>query len=162
MHRTFGRVLALAVVAAGCSSSNDSTDAKNVPALTQNPQTIVHEWTSGMHDATAYVIRDATAYADTWGRIYANVTPMPVPPPVDFTQNMLLVASMGTQPTTGYDITFDSITQAVDSLQVGIVERVPVNCLVLSTESQPVIVAKVALYNGTVTFHDNSVDYVCP
>jgi PrcB C-terminal len=162
-HRTLARVLAFAVVAAGCSSSNDSTDAKNVPALTQNPnlKMLVHEWTSGMHEPAAYVVNDNTAYMDTWARIYPDATTRPVMPPVDFTTQMLLVAAMGQQPTTGFDIAFDTVTYGTE-VQVGITERIPVNCLVLSTETQPVIVAQVSASSGTVTFHDNAVDYVCP
>jgi|SRR5215213_1258748 len=57
-------------------------------------------------DQLRVVVRDRETWEDVWKRI----NPAPDPPPlpeIDFTREMLVVAAMGSRPTTGYRIIID-------------------------------------------------------
>ena len=76
---------------------------------------------SAVQDKFRLVVRDRATWLDLWKRIYRVDTRLgeyPKLPEVDFSREMLVVAALGQQPTSGYSIIkADSMADAVKMAQ---------------------------------------------
>ncbi|SRR5581483_10739590 len=93
-------------------------------------------WTySGIREPRRAVIRDSTAWRRTWTDIGAAG----VPPPVDFTREIVVLAAMGQQPRGGAEIRIAGASYADDRLTIDVVEVTPApTCLTTAALTQPV------------------------
>jgi hypothetical protein len=60
-----------------------------------------------------------------WWSISTTEFPPPPPPTIDFDQESVIVAAMGSCPSSGYDIRIDSIRETFDSVDVRVSESTP-------------------------------------
>jgi hypothetical protein len=98
---------------------------------------------SGIADRREVVVRDAATWASLWPEIVGSQRPMPPLPPVDFTRELLLVASMGTRSSGGYTIAIDRLTRAGSTLLVDVSEQSRGrNCGVTGALTAPVALAR--------------------
>jgi len=72
-------------------------------------------------DALRLVIKNRDEFSDFWKRFTAHIPPsngIPPPPEIDFSKEMVVVAAMGTRPTSGYWIFIDGACEVDGQLEV--------------------------------------------
>jgi len=142
-----GVVLASILVACGGASgyqppipSGSNAAAVRSPGSGASFQLPTQE--SGISDQRRLVIRDQAAWVGTWREIVAGrFSPEPPVPDVDFSKEMVLVASMGEHPRTGYQIRFDGVFVRSDgNLTAAVTEDTtdPSGCAFAAVMTQPV------------------------
>lgn len=80
---------------------------------------------TGIDQPLRTLVRTRQEWDDLWSRLAANRIPRPAPPPVNFSEEVVVVAAMGTRPTGGHAIRIDSIRYARDTLWVDVTSVVP-------------------------------------
>src|SRR5688572_17512819 len=86
---------------------------------------------SAVEEKFRLVVRDRATWLGLWKRIYQHIPsngPYPELPEVDFSREMLVVAAMGLQPTSGYSIIIDSAYERDDRLEVVVKSVITVKC----------------------------------
>jgi hypothetical protein len=122
-----------------------------------------YRMSSGLTDQERIVVRDSASWAALWPRIVGTHSPKPRVPRVDFTREMLLVASMGRRSSGGYVIAIDSVHTASDSLRVVVREQSPgPRCGTPGVLSSPVALARVQRSTLPVGFTTRTVVRDCP
>ena len=99
------------------------------------------------HPATYIAVRSHDEWVSYWESLRPRIgqtmiiAPASVPQPeVDFSRNIVLVASPGCKPSGGYTVQIDSIQQDESGLTVNVVEREPgKGCAVTSTVTHPMM-----------------------
>ncbi len=132
------------------------------PPVLDSLSRLLHEENSGLKDPVRTVIRDSSAWQD-WSRRVTADHRQPVPvPPVDFRQEMVILAGLGSQRSTGYDVRVLSVQQIGASLRVRVRVLLPgPGCMVGWAETSPVDLIRVPRSTATVTFVDESNQQVC-
>ena len=114
------------------------------------------------------VIRDRETWADVWKQINSGpmsftlgpggekVPNLPPPAPqIDFSHNMLLVVTMGSEPTSGYAIVVDGVYEHGNQLEVVVRNVSPGrSCFNLQYVTQPVDIVELEKREGSVVFRD--------
>jgi hypothetical protein len=124
---------------------------------------------SGISDRRRMVIRDRETWADVWKQIYSGpisfswtgpgsekVPNLPPPAPqIDFSHNMVLVVTMGSEPTGGYAIVVDGVYEHANQLEV-VVRNVSSgrSCINLQYPTQAVDIVELEKREGSVVFRD--------
>jgi hypothetical protein len=123
----------------------------------------------GIWDRRRMVIRDRETWGDVWKQIYSRpisfswtgpggerVPTVPPPPPeIDFSRNMLLVVTMGSEPNGGYAITVDGVYEHANQLEVVVRNVSPGrSCFNLQYVTQPVDIVELEKREGSVVFRD--------
>jgi protease stability complex PrcB-like protein len=102
------------------------------------------QYNSGIDTAERRAIRDARAWTDLWARITANASPSVPAPPVDFTKDMVLFASLGTRGSGGYSIAIDKVVESNGKLEVIVRETSPgPNCAATMAITAPVTAVRI-------------------
>jgi hypothetical protein len=123
---------------------------------------------SGVWDRRRMVIRDRETWADVWKQIYSGprsfalgpggekVPNLPPPlPQIDFSHNMLLVVTMGSEPTGGYAIVVDGVYEHANQLEVVVRNVSPGrNCFTFQYVTQAVDIVELEKREGSVVFRD--------
>ena len=124
-----------------------------IPLTRFRPDTTAFTAYSGLTATGNVVIRDATAWAALWKEIYATVEPQPDLPSIDFAQEMIVSAALGTRSSGGYDIVLAQAAEDAGVVQVEVVETSPgAGCLTTQALTQPVDLARMPRRDGTVSF----------
>jgi hypothetical protein len=137
--------------AAGCASATDRdagslrTDTITSPVQGLQPlRQLLQEHSSGVNDSTRRVITDSTMFVQLWRSVYSRRGHEPAVPAVDFSREMVIVASMGARNTGGYTIAVDSVRTAGAEVQVFITSRIPgPTCGTTAAITQPVVMVAV-------------------
>lgn len=117
---------------------------------------------SGMAERERLVIRDGAAWADVWSRIASPFRPAPPVPAVDFDRNVVIVASMGAQGSSGYAIAVDEVQIAGGEARVSVTEESPASgCIVLAEITDPVAVVAGPRFPGQSTFVERTSRHEC-
>jgi len=123
---------------------------------------------SGVWDRRRMVIRDRETWADVWKQINSGpmsftlgpggekVPNLPPPAPqIDFSHNMLLVVTMGSEPTGGYEIVVDGVYEHANQLEVVVRNVSPGrSCFTFQVEAQAVDIVELEKREGSVVFRD--------
>ena len=124
---------------------------------------------SGFRDRRRMVIRDRETWADVWKQIYSGpisfswngpgsekVPNLPPPAPqIDFSHNMLLVVTMGSEPNGGYEIVVDGVYEHANQLEVVVRNVSPGrSCFNLHIVTSPVDIVELEKREGSVVFRD--------
>jgi len=145
------RIKTLAVVllfCAGCAPATveekQSVDSTR-RALGAEPvamRSILQESYTGVRDPQRTVLKDGTAWADFWRTAYATRGEVPELPSVNFDNEMVVVASLGTRGSGGYTIHLDSarISSGMLAIFVRSVSPGPA-CFTTQALTQPVAAA---------------------
>jgi hypothetical protein len=80
---------------------------------------------TGIDEPLRILVRTQREWQDLWSRLGANRIPRPSPAPVDFSEEVVVVAAMGTRPTGGHAIRIDSVRYSKDTLWVEVTSVVP-------------------------------------
>jgi len=73
---------------------------------------------TGIVEPLRILVRTQREWEDLWNRLGANRIPRPSPTPVDFSEEVVVFAAMGTRPTGGHAIRIDSVRYSKDTLWV--------------------------------------------
>jgi hypothetical protein len=158
-------VLALTLVAGGASCINGEgltlpRGASRVPE--DQVQTLVQEVASGIDARRRGVVRTADEWSAFWSEVYAGRDPVPERPDVDFDQNMVIVAAMGTRPSGGYLVAFETIGRTGADYHVVVRETSPGrSCMTTAALTQPVVAVRVARSDGNVSFIERTTTQRC-
>jgi hypothetical protein len=162
--------LSLSLVAlAACGA--DATLTEATPPADGQALTIAHfeitetQAVSGQaSDATRQrtVITDAAA----WTRFWASLKPDPnangAAPAVDFSRDMVIAAAMPVQPSGGFRIAIESVTELSDRLEVQVVERSPArDCVLPPVVTRPFDVVQLPRRDKPVKFVERTVVTSC-
>ncbi len=123
----------------------------------------IEDSNTGIGEPLRVLVRTEQEWEDLWSRIGANRIPRPAPPPVDFSNEVVVVAALGTRPTGGYAIRIDSLRYDKDTLHVAVTSVSPgPGCLTTQALTAPVAAAAVERRpNVTARFVDREVVESC-
>jgi hypothetical protein len=165
MYR-FALYAAVAIVGLGACANPDfllprpEGDVIPVTRLRVEPYTFTYN--SGLTDSARIVVQDANTWAATWTAIWSRHSPQPALPTIDFSQEMLVVAALGTRSSGGYGIFVDSAYQRADHIEVVIRKVSPGSrCIVTAALSAPVDVARLPRSSQPVRYRERSVVRNC-
>jgi len=117
---------------------------------------------AGIRDPIRTVIRDSTAWRRIWERINRPFMPAPSLPVIDFDREMIVVASLGTRPSGGYDVVIDGAEQDSTGIQISIRVATPAaGCPVSAVTTQPIDLARIAASDQPVRFREQNVVVAC-
>lgn len=133
-----------------CSSAPDhappATEPRDAAASAgrQPIRQLLQEHSSGVNDSTRRVINDSATLAQVWATVFATRSEAPPVPAVNFANEMVIVASMGTRSSGGYSISVDSARVAGPELQVFVRSQAPGPlCGTTGALTQPVVIVAV-------------------
>lgn len=158
------------IIASCCPGSDVAIQAliaryESTPEAERPPEVALwpYRLSSGLDEAGQLVVRDSAAWAALWPRMLGTHSPKPRPPAVDFSREMLIVASMGTRPTGGFVVFIESAATVGDSLRVVVREQSPgPRCGTTAALSAPVALARVTRTELPVSFVARRVVRDCP
>lgn len=108
---------------------------------------------SGFEQSARIVVEDAEQWAQVWSRLRGSQRPVPPLPAVDFSQEVVVVAAMGTRPNGGYSIRVQAAAVHEGSLTVRVVETSPgSHCVTTQAITTPTDVVRVARSGLPVRF----------
>ena len=145
------------LAALGCSTSLGEPNelAANVVVKRLRSDQSSFTYFSQLRQPERLVIRDAAAWAAAWASIWPNGAPIAAPPDVDFTKDMVVLGALGTRPSTGFAIRFDSAATNPNGLVVWATTISPgTHCVNAAVITTPVDVATMARFDGPVQFVD--------
>jgi protease stability complex PrcB-like protein len=101
---------------------------------------------SGIHTARRQVIGDAATWQSVWSEIFANTSPQPALPAVDFSTQMAVLAAQGDQASGGFGVFIDGAFTALDGTMIVAVTTASPGpgCFNTGQVTQPVDVAVMA------------------
>lgn len=154
-----------------CCSTTDSAIIatqgryESTPPADRPPELamIHYRHTSGFDARTQMVIRDSASWGPAWLRLLGSHSPKPPLPRVDFSREMLVIASMGTRSSGGYSIAIDSVYVERDTVFFKIRERSPgPSCGTTAALTAPVGLARVERSDLPVGFAISTLISECP
>jgi hypothetical protein len=117
---------------------------------------------SAMQESQRLVVRDADTWSSVWAGIVGSQSPAPAPPAIDFSKEMVVVASLGARPSGGYSILVQAATMTDDGLYVQVRTISPGrNCAVTAALTQPVDVARLPATDRAVHFVEDPIVKDC-
>ena len=99
--------------------------AMSVPIRRDDKAVSLFQGNSGMMDSARLVLRNEEEWRRTWAQLAGHVSPAPEPPSVDFTNEMVMVAAMGSRPTAGYMIRIARVGRSSGVTYVDVVSDTP-------------------------------------
>lgn len=107
-------------------------------------------------DPFRVVVRDRDTWLDVWKRIYQVVPsngPYPELPEIDFSREMVVVAAMGQQPTSGYAIVIDGAYERNDRLEVVVKSVITLKCFgAFTVVTSPIDIVRLPKIERPVVF----------
>jgi hypothetical protein len=171
-------LFASAFVIAGCTGSTNTPTVEEVAAGDLPPSDAVtiqappprtgvfdtaftrFRFNSGLGTRERLVVRDAAAWQALWARIARGSSP-PVPA-VDFSTEMVIVASMGSKPTGGYTIAIERVSESGGTVFVQVLETSPGRgCGTTQAITSPTAGVVVPLRSGSVRFSERKAVREC-
>lgn len=117
---------------------------------------------SAHNEPARVVIRNAAEWQQYWARIVAQVAPTPPVPPVDFTRELVVAASMGQRSSGGYTIDVTAVYARGGTVHVVVKSVSPgSNCGVGMVMTAPVVAVAIGRVEGEVRFVEVSETTEC-
>jgi hypothetical protein len=137
-----------------------SRDASPIARLTNNGASF--SLFSGFTDSARFVVRDSVAWRDTWQTIHRPFIPPPAVPPIDFSREMVVVATLGARSSEGYEIVFENVREDTSGIEVALRVTEPARgCPVAAAVTQPVDLARLPASARPVRFRQRNVVVPC-
>ena len=137
------------LLVAGCAAA-PSYDL-SLTRLGTGPRAL--EISSGFTAPANIVIRDQAEWESLWNTIYANMSPRPPVPVVDFTRSLIVGRAMGSKPTGGFDVLVSGLIRQGREYVVQIREIQPgAGCGVTLAVTSPVDLARIARHDEPIKF----------
>jgi hypothetical protein len=128
------------------------TPVTATPVVPPGPRTT----RSGFTAPERAVIRTAAEWQAFWTRMNAGLDPAPAAPEVDFGQDMVLAAALGTRPTGGYGVGIE-VARDGAVLRARVTETRPgMGCMTTQALTSPVAIVRVARSEGEVVWSDRA------
>ena len=145
-------------VAVGCSSSLDAPSAHTSITVTRlRNDAFSFTYASELRQPERLVIRDQSAWIDAWASLWPAFAPIPAPPNVDFSREMIVFVALGERPTGGYSILVDSAGTNGQGVTVWIGTSAPgAHCGTTLAFTQPVDIARLPRIGVPVHFVETS------
>jgi len=147
-----------ALLAVGCSSSLDEAAGHTplkVTRLSSDPISFLYA--SQLRQSERLVIRDQAAWVAAWSSLWPAFAPIPAPPNVDFSREMIVLVAMGERPTGGYTILVDSAAASASGVTVWIGTSSPgLHCVTTQAFTQPVDIARLPRIDAAVRFAETT------
>jgi hypothetical protein len=158
--RTCGCLTAVLAMSACASPSSPSTPL----GLTRfRPEPTSFLAISGYDQPLTLAIHDRDTWVRSWNDIHSRLSPAPALPEIDFTKEMVLVAAVGSRPSSGYEVVFTGATEASDVVTVDVESRIPgPTCIGLPVVTAPVDLARIPRRNGAIVFRSTPKVVNCP
>lgn len=141
MFRDVGALLiaaAMAFVGTACSQVTEPTDDFALTTLAETEDATPAD----VDSEKTWVIRDQSAFQALWDRLFARRTDRPMPA-IDFATQMIVVATMGPQPTAGYAVKITGVRRTERGLVVLVTTSSPgPNCVVAQVRTFPTAVSR--------------------
>jgi hypothetical protein len=160
-------IVRILFVAALASCSQQVTDTSDIPAeatqiAAEQVRTLLKEYSSGVTAPARDVIRSAQKWSDFWAQVYANRTPTPALPAVNFNEKMVVAVAQGQKSTGGYSIDVVELYRLGNDLYVVAKETKPGrNCFTTQALTQPVNAVELPRVDGNVYFITREVVTEC-
>jgi hypothetical protein len=168
MFRLLSAAAIVALLGSGCAEPTELLSTTTGDAGTPLPITRLRAepysfaYSSGMTDSARLAIRDVDQWQQVWSAIERGSSPTRALPPVDFAQEMLIVAALGTRSSGGFSIYVDSAYQRDDHVEVVVRKVSPgAGCFTTAAFTQPVDIARLPASTLTVRFRERSTVHGC-
>jgi hypothetical protein len=133
--------------------------AERVPEVAM----VGYRHSSGFDTQQQLIVRDSATWATTWTRLLGSHRPRAPLPAVDFSREMLVIASMGTRSSGGYTVGIDSVFVARDTVFFRVREQSPGSrCGTTAALTSPVGLARVERTDRPIGFVISEVVSECP
>ena len=110
---------------------------------------------SGFAARRRLVVRDAATWDAVWSQFVGSVTPRPDAPTLDFSTQMVLVATMGTKMSGGYSIVIERASVNGNDMLALVRETSPGRtCAVTGALTAPATAVIVPAVSGNVSFRE--------
>ena len=151
------------LIAGGCglgSVTGVPADATLVPD--DRMELLVDESYSGFDERSRQVIRTSAAWEEVWRQLHEGRSDVPERPAVDFETSMVVLATMGSRRSGGYDIDVESVHRNGESMYVVVTERSPgESCGVTAAITTPATAVRVPRADGEVEFVEKDSVHEC-
>ena len=118
---------------------------------------VVNALVSGLQDSVRTVVSDDSAWRQLWNQVYSIASPMPPVPVVNFSQDRLIVAALGSRPSAGYSVAIDSVTTENGATTVYVTRQGPgASCMNATLMTAPVQVVRVSGDLGIMSFRETA------
>lgn len=139
-------------------SGTDESEGKSISFETVEWQ----DFYSGLSDEEDKVVKNQDEWSVFWNKAHSNLQPVPNVPPIDFGDNMIIVTSMGSRSTGGYNTKIEKIIDEGDSIKVFIKETSPgEGCIVSQAFTSPYHLVKIPLLDKSVNFETEQLKTSC-
>ncbi len=116
-------------------------------------ESVVASSSSGFDAPQREVIRDPEQWARAWDVLHARRGSVPPVPAFDFTQQMLVLAAMGSRNTGCFNVEVTAINLRRGTLEIEVVEREPTaSCICTQALTEPVHVVSLDRVEVDATF----------
>ena len=166
MLRLLATAAMVALLGSGCAveivSDFDGGPGTPLPVTRLRAEPYSFAYFSGMDDSTRLVVRDADQWQQAWNAIGRGSSPAEPLPPVNFAQEMVIVAALGSRSSGGFSIYVDSAYQHVDHVEVVVRKVSPgAGCLTIAAFTQPVDIARLPATTLPVRFRERGIVHSC-
>jgi hypothetical protein len=146
--RMLSRLLVLGLVSAlsaGCASPAAPGDVQLTPLVGST------DASGDIRGEATFVARDAEAFELLWRQFFGSSRGVPA---VDFSRHLVVIATMGQQPTAGYAIEITGVAASRDGgLTVQVRTTAPgAGCVVAMVVTTPVVMSRATKVEGPVRF----------
>ncbi|HEV7595217.1 MAG TPA: protease complex subunit PrcB family protein [Gemmatimonadaceae bacterium] len=156
---------AVLTMGVACSNADITTQptGPTIPMVRLRAEPYSFASVSGFDKPARIVVRDAAAWRALWSQIYVGRAPVPAPPAIDFSREMVVVVALGSRSTGGYGILLvDASEEAAGGAAITVRSSSPgSSCGVTLAFTQPVDVARLPLRQGSVRFVERSEVFDC-
>lgn len=157
-------IVCLVSVAGGCQRvPGRSLSPQATPDGLVVPMRVLYESPNGgVHRPLRTVVDTPEEFERLWREVQAGATPTPSLPPVDFTHEMVIVASMGFQASVGGKIAITGVHDRSNVLEVMVdISPFPVGCDGYPEVTYPVVMVSIPSSHSTVVFQDRVIQTQC-
>jgi hypothetical protein len=112
----------------------------------------------GISERARLVIRNREEFDELWKDIFGLVSDKPALPEIDFAREMIIVAAMGQQPSTGYHIFIDSACEVDNQLVRSINFS---RCGQFPSQTAPADIVRLPKTDLPVTFRETEITADC-
>ena len=153
--------LAAVLAMSACSSPSSPSTPLSLTRFRPEPTSFLAN--SGYDQPLTLAIHDRDTWARTWNDIHSRLSPAPALPEIDFTKEMVLVAAIGSRPSSGFQVVFTGATETGDVVTIDVESRTPgPTCVMLPVVTAPVDLARIPRRNGAIVFRSTPKVVNCP
>lgn len=108
------------------------------------------------------VIRQEQVFREMWNKLYADHSPVPEVPEIDFEERMVLLTVLGQRPTGGYGLRIEKVAVADGELGVHLIKsEAGDNCATTQALTNPIHIVTIPASRSEVTFYEEKIVKDC-